>query len=45
MGFFQCAGLALLFAVRLLDAEKFDFHALRRDRRGVDHDERTFGTA
>ena len=27
-------------AVAALDAEQFDFHPLRRDRGGVDHDER-----
>ena len=45
MGFFQRAGLALMLAIGLLDAEQFDFHALRRDRRGVDDDERSFGAA
>ena len=45
MGFFQRAGLALLLAIGLLDAEQLDFHALRRDRRGVDDDERSFGAA
>ena len=31
--------------LRLLDAEQFDFHPLRRDRRGVDDDERSLGAA
>ena len=43
MGFFQRAGLALLLAIGLFDAEQFDLHALRRDRRGVDDDEGSFG--
>ena len=45
MGLLQRAGLARLLAVRLLDAEQFDLHPLRRDRRGVDDDERSFCTA
>jgi len=45
MGLLKCAGLALLLAVGLLDAEQFDFHALRRNRRGVDDDEGSFGAA
>ena len=40
MGLFERADLALLRAVRLLDAEQLDFHALRRDGGGVDDDER-----
>jgi len=43
MGFFQCAGLARLLAVALLDPEQFDFHPLRRDRGSVDDDKRPFG--
>ena len=43
MGLFQRAGLARLLAIGLLDAEQFDFHPLRRDRRGVDDDERSLG--
>ena len=45
MGLFQRTGLARVFAIGLLDAEQFDFHALRRDRRGVDHDKRAVGAA
>ena len=45
MGFFQRAGLALLLAVGLLDAEQLLFHALRRDRGGIDDDKRPFGAA
>ena len=43
MGLFQRPGLARLFAVRLLDAEQFELHPLRRDRRRIDDDERAFG--
>src|SRR5258708_36199239 len=43
MGLFQGAGLALMFAIGLLDTEQLDFHALRRNRGGVDDDERSFG--
>ena len=38
-------GLARLLAVGLLDTEQFDFHPLRRDRGGVDDDERSLGAA
>ena len=40
MRLLQRADLALLGAVRLLDAEQLDLHALRRDRGGVDDHER-----
>jgi len=43
MGFFQRAGFSRLLAIGLLDPEHLDFHPLRRDRRGVDDDERSFG--
>ena len=45
MRFFQRPRLALVLAIGLFDAEQLDFHALRRDRRGVDDDERSFGAA
>ena len=44
MGLFQRAGLTCVLTIGL-DAEQFDFHALRRNRRRVDHDERSVGTA
>ena len=40
MRFLERADLALLRAVRGLDAEQLDLHALRRDGGGVDDDER-----
>ena len=40
MRLLERADLALLRAVRLLDAEQLDLHALGRDRGGVDDDER-----
>ena len=39
MGLLERADLALLAAVRLLDAEQLDLHPLRRDGGGVDDDE------
>jgi len=45
MGLFQRAGFSRLLAIGLLDPEHLDFHPLRRDRRGVDDDERPFGAA
>ena len=38
-------GLRACSPLALLDPEQFDFHPLRRDRRGVDDDERPLGTA
>ena len=43
MRLFQRAELAPVRAVGLIDAEQFDFHALRRDRGGIDDDEGTAG--
>ena len=43
MGLLQCAGLAALRPIGLIDAEEFDFHALGRDRRRIDDDKRTIG--
>ena len=40
MRLLQRADLGLLAAIRLLDAEQLGLHALRRDRGGVDDDER-----
>ena len=45
MRLFQRAGLASFRAVGLIDAEQFDFHALRRDRGGIDDDERAVRAA
>ncbi len=45
MRLLQRAGLALLLAVRLLDAEQLDLHALGHDRGGVDDHERALGAA
>src|SRR6266851_5352011 len=44
MRLLQRTGLAWLFAIGLFDTEQFDFHSLRRNRRGVDDDERSFGS-
>ena len=43
MGFLERADLAALRAVADLDAEQLDLHVLRRDRGGIDDDERPVG--
>ncbi len=45
VGFFQRTRLARMLAIGLFDPEQFDLHALRRNRRGVDHDKRSLRAA